>query len=695
MRRAVGDANERLLAGLEGRLPRAALPLAYSLGLAVVSAAMVVLPLLYVAIIVASAWAVLWWAVHGLDLLTQGSVGSLKIRLFAFVAPLLAGGAVPVFLLKPLLSRRTAAAEGIELGRREQPLFFEFIERLASVVGAPVPDRVAIDCRVNAGAGLDLGLLRREGSALVLVVGLPLVAGLTLPQLASVLAHEFGHFAQGTGMRLARLIRGVNDWFSRVVYERDGWDESLEKGTGEGGWTGLAYLGAKLMVALSRKLLFALMVAGHGLSCFLTRQMEFDADQYGARVAGSSTSADTSLRVRVLDAAADFVFVSTLREGRFVDDLPVLVGRVADQAPPRLMADIRIAMQRSGTGLFDTHPSDLERLRRVRAGRFPGLLSSGGPASALFRDFPRLCRRATLAFYESALGPHAPGEDALLPVEAFVGPPPQGTEPKQGKLEFPPERPPRLAAHVKSTRAELAAMRAGHERWQATIPAAMAAADRFRRAHAQWLDAAQAGALLSAGLRLRPQEFSLPAATPEGVERTLSRALAMQAEADSGLEPAERALGERVGLVLCALAGGIPMLPEAAALRQEAVRLAAALPAFEKAQTDAGELRGQAVALDCLLLNQKDRLGHAGLDEEIHRRLPETRRTIDAVRAALEKIALPGPEWDIPPPWRDDPASHLRSARSALEVLDMQHGRTIARLLEIADRVEIALKVGG
>jgi Zn-dependent protease with chaperone function len=565
MSRASTGLDDPLLAGLEGRLPRPPLPLAYSLGLVVVSAAMIVLPLLYLAIIAASAWAVLWWAVHGLDLLTHGSLGSLKVRLLAYVAPLVAGGAVPVFFVKPLFSRRAVPSEEIYLGRRDQPLLFAFVERLASVVGAPAPDRVAVDCQVNAGAGLELGLLRREGSALVLTIGLPLVAGLTLPQFASVLAHEFGHFGQGTGMRLARLIRGVNAWFHRVVYERDGWDESLDQGAREGGWAGLAYLGAQLMVMLSRKLLFALMVAGHGISCFLSRQLEFDADQYGARVAGSSVFADTSLRVRVLGAAADFVLRSALGEGRLVSDLPALVGRVAVQAPPRLMAEIRMDMQRSGTGLFDTHPSDLERLRRVR--------------------------------------------------------------------------------------------------------------------------------VLSVGLMVRPQEFSLPQATLEGVERTRGRALAIQAEAASGLEAAERALGERVGLAVGALAKGAPALPDAAALHGEAQRLLASLPAFEKAQADAAALRGEAIVLDCLLGNQKDRMGHAGLDEEIHRRLPDVRRAVDALRLALEKIALPGPEWDIPPPWRDDPASHVRSARRALEILDSQHMGTVARLVQITERVEGELSV--
>jgi hypothetical protein len=76
-------------------------PPPYLLGLLLVGVAMVLLPLLYVSIITARAAAVLWWAVHGLALLTHGSLGSLKIRLFLYLAPLVGGGSLPVFLVKP------------------------------------------------------------------------------------------------------------------------------------------------------------------------------------------------------------------------------------------------------------------------------------------------------------------------------------------------------------------------------------------------------------------------------------------------------------------------------------------------------------------------------------------------------------------------------------------------------------------
>jgi hypothetical protein len=54
------------------------------------------------------------------------------------------------------------------------------------------------------------------GNDLVLTIGLPLVAGFNLREFAGVLAHEFGHFSQGVGMRISYVIRSISFWFTRV-----------------------------------------------------------------------------------------------------------------------------------------------------------------------------------------------------------------------------------------------------------------------------------------------------------------------------------------------------------------------------------------------------------------------------------------------------------------------------------------------
>jgi len=51
------------------------------------------------------------------------------------------------------------------------------------------------------------------------------------------------------------------------------------------------------------------MYAGHAVSCFLLRQMEFDADRYEARgVSGSETFAQTCRLLPQLSVASDGAF---------------------------------------------------------------------------------------------------------------------------------------------------------------------------------------------------------------------------------------------------------------------------------------------------------------------------------------------------------------------------------------------------
>ncbi len=155
------------------------------------------------------------------------------------------------------------------------------------------------------------------------------MAGFTLRQFTGVLAHEFGHFSQGAGMRLSVLIRSINLWFARVVYERDEWDQTLlgwsSPSNGAGMIFGLAIRGA---VWLTRRVLWVLMHVGHLVSGFLSRQMEFDADRYQARMVGGKALATTLEQVNFLSfayQAAHADLSNHWRERRLPDDLAKLV----------------------------------------------------------------------------------------------------------------------------------------------------------------------------------------------------------------------------------------------------------------------------------------------------------------------------------------------------------------------------------
>ena len=202
----------------------------YQLGLLVVALAMIALPLIYLALVAAAGWAVYYWATHFTFLLNSGGRGrGWLLMLFLYLTPLFAGIVMVFFMIKPLFARRPDHAQPLALNPGAEPLLFAFVTRICQAVGAPFPKRIDIDCQLNASAGFRRGMLSFLGNDLVLTIGMPLAAGLTLREFAGVLAHEFGHFTQGFGMRLTYIIRSVNGWFARVVYERDSWDVSLEE----------------------------------------------------------------------------------------------------------------------------------------------------------------------------------------------------------------------------------------------------------------------------------------------------------------------------------------------------------------------------------------------------------------------------------------------------------------------------------
>ena len=262
---------------------------------------------------------------------------------------------------------------------------FEFVDRICQAVGAP-PARIDIDCQVNAAAGFRRGIWSMAGSDLVLLIGMPLVVGLNLAEFAGVLAHEFGHFSQGAGMRLSFVIRSINDWLTRVVYERDAWDQWLANTASELDLRiGCVFYAAMLGVWLTRKILWVFMMLGHIISAYLLRQMEFDADRHEARLAGRDAFVSTEQRMALLNVASSRAFSDLNeyhREGRLTDDLPQQIVASIALLPAEVHQALDAIRDNTRTGLFDTHPASRDRIASVEVENAPGLFHVNCPASA-------------------------------------------------------------------------------------------------------------------------------------------------------------------------------------------------------------------------------------------------------------------------------------------------------------------------
>ena len=403
-----------LLQAFDGDVEPVRTTLGYRFGIVLVTFAMLLLPLIYMALIAGVGYFVYWHATKNLS--HFASMRNSWILVFAYGGPLVAGVILLFFMIKPLFAPASHAGSEKVLQPNQEAILYAFVSRIARAIKAPEPRQIEVSCEVNASASLG-GLF---GKNLTLTLGLPLVAGLNARQFAGVVAHELGHFSQGAGMRFSYIVRTINFWFVRVVYERDSWDERLVQGATESGRLAPIIWFAMLCVWATRWVLWVLMIISHLLSCILLRQMEYDADRTMARVAGCETFEEIARRLALWDASSHAIFSlagSWWFKDRYPDDLPKLILSNADRIPKKLHRKIQQSLNKSRTGIFDSHPCLKDRMANVSREATDGIFNFDEPATVLLSDFTKLTRQATLKFHQSLFGRHVKREQMVAVVD--------------------------------------------------------------------------------------------------------------------------------------------------------------------------------------------------------------------------------------------------------------------------------------
>jgi len=428
----------QLLGAFQGDIRRVRVPLMYRMGILLTAVVMIILPAVYVAVIAAAAWAVYYHAANHTEILEMGTGRARIMALGLYVGPIIAGGIMVLFMLKPLFARPVNTRRTRSLTRQAEPVLFSFVDRICKAVGSREPVRIEVDNQMNASAGFDAGMFKLVRNRLVLTIGVPLVAGLDTSQFAGVLAHEFGHFTQGAGLRVTYIVRSINFWFVRVVYERDAWDQWLEETASELdfriGW--ILQL-ARVAVFLSRRILWLLMMIGHIVSGFMMRQMEYHADAHEARLVGPAVFESTTRQLTRLDVSHQAALSDIghfVDAGKLPDDLPRLVMARSQAIPHKLEKTLNEHVETAKTGWFDTHPAPQARIRRAARERDEPVFGDERPASELFSDFKALSRGVTADLYRGYFGSRFqpslmfPTEELLEAAKAPPAPPPPPLE---------------------------------------------------------------------------------------------------------------------------------------------------------------------------------------------------------------------------------------------------------------------------
>ena len=626
--------TDNVLGAFKGNIDPVEVSRSYKIGLSIAGISMALLPLLYIALIIMIGCGIYYHATENINVIIQMGIWVKLVFLpFVYLAPLVFGTILILFMIKPFLAPHPTKAMSISLNPYKEVVLFDLVHRISEIVDSPMPRRIEIDCHVHSSARFDIGLISLFEEDLVLKFGLPLAAGLNTRQFTGVLAHELGHFSQVGGSRLTFIIRSINLWFSRIVYDRDIWDEKLKKWSEEGN-AGIRTICniARFFVWITRKIIWIFMKTGHLISHNLIRKMEFNADRFQTRVAGSKQFADTCLRLNTMDMVSEKASADLRKlrnDRRLVNNLPALIMSNIDKISPLTEAHFRRHIMESKTGFFDALPSDRDRIISALKENTEGIFSLEVPVRLLFSDFDNLSREATIDYYRNEIDLTLTDDDLIAP-HAFTG---NKDDPLHGHdaveryfiddfsvLRSLPIQPIPVI-RKKPARQRVDSLLKALYSTKKMAPKMLEVMKNYERALEKALTIQNVKLLQQNDLSIDTQGFQLIGGNKEGSEKTLKKALSEKSAADSLLRKVEGLFAARYGPALSLL--GAPAISRhingAEGLKKEAETLLNTYLSFSSAIAFLDKLSRTYVSITSLLFNILDNQDNEVLAEIIQK----------------------------------------------------------------------------
>ncbi len=590
----------------------------YSTGVALTVACAVMMIVILLAIIGGLIGAaVAFYMIVQPGFVAAGAVGRGTLLLWIlYLMPGVLTAVLVASLLRPMFTfSRSEHDAGGDLDRKAEPELYAFVENVCDVLGAPRPERITICPEVNAAAGLKGGLFSLVGRPRVfLVIGAPLVATLTRAQLASIIAHEVGHFAQHRTTRLENLAGRITSWFLRAGYAETPGHRLAEAARNDDSLlSNLFGLVVLFLVMLMQLVYRGIAMVGVAVDANVSRQKEFDADAYGAFFAGTDVGIETLEVGESLASAYHSVMMFGLGMFQGRRELPLNAPQVVARFYRGMSLEVREEAarirHRERTRWNATHPSLRDRTRAMRELNQPGVYFDRRPATTLFVDFPGVARLASYAMFRPILagdiglatfvgvrmnrdgrmesrGDDSTPEFGLVTREG--GPVTITSAPARERVAelvgfvVPIWRPVflrlRKIAEVDDHRAIATRVASLTRAVRELVPPAAAAAADYRSAMAEERAYRNAGKVFASGLRVNMDTIGFAPTTGAGCADRADAASRAIAAALDRIDPALDALAQRASAVLSLLgvAGIERRIPDAQVLRARVDLLLAA-----------------------------------------------------------------------------------------------------------------------
>jgi len=215
-------------------------------------------------------------------------------------------GFLGIFMVKALFFRtRNNNDHAIEIQPEDEPELFAFVNRVADEAKAPRPHKIFISNVVNASVSYDISVFNLIfPTKKNLEIGLGLVNTLNLGEFKSIVAHEFGHFAQKS-MLIGRWVYVAHRVAHHMIAKRDAFDSflnGLSRVDIRIAWVGWILSVIVWSIRSISHTLFSLVLLTERA---LSREMEFHADLVAVSLTGSDAIVNSLYKLQSADEAYD------------------------------------------------------------------------------------------------------------------------------------------------------------------------------------------------------------------------------------------------------------------------------------------------------------------------------------------------------------------------------------------------------
>ena len=142
------------------------------------------------------------------------------------------------------------------------------------------------------------------------------------------------------------------------------------------------------------------------VSYSLSREMEYDADRHEVEVSGSDSFEDASKTLRGLSVSESIVHAINNdfldEKNQIFEDVPKAIAEVYGRLSPERKSAIEREMRKISTNVWDTHPADIDRVKRAKKLSKVGIFHHTFPAHELLKNVDELNKKVSIYDYSDS-----------------------------------------------------------------------------------------------------------------------------------------------------------------------------------------------------------------------------------------------------------------------------------------------------